>query len=499
MGRADRRIGGGRRPHPRRRQGALAAAARRPRGRLSSYRIAELEPRRARLAAHRPVSSATCETSRTFARSRCRSSTRSPTGRSAATWGEWLDRFAALARARAARPERVLRDARRSAADGGRRPGRARRSARRAARSPRHARLGSAGAPLRPRVRRHAASGARPRVPRRVRAGPRRARRSAAAARGSAAARRASRRARCARSSTQDERGQRRAPAAEDRDRRGDASGCICRIRASTSAKRARACRRSTRSTSCARSPGACRTIGCSRRSGRRRRREPRVAGAEGSRSRRSTISSTTSPCSSRCSTRAIRAAVKGHAHYLLGLNEALRRSVISRWARGRRAWSASDGLDQGRARHASGARCAAAAAAAVFAVGAAAFRDCPYQFLLATIYRLEPWDEPEPLVRMDPLTRGSLFHQVQAEFYRAMEHAGALPVTRDGVRERGHDARRGARPRRRRIRRAARAGDRARLARRDRRAAARSRHLGAEARRRRRAGGRRTSSSASG
>ena len=28
---------------------------------------------------------------------------------------------------------------------------------------------------------------------------------------------------------------------------------------------------------------------------------------------------------------------VRGHAHYLLQLNDALRRSVISRWARGRR------------------------------------------------------------------------------------------------------------------------------------------------------------------
>ena len=36
---------------------------------------------------------------------------------------------------------------------------------------------------------------------------------------------------------------------------------------------------------------------------------------------------------------------VQGHAHYLLGLNESLRRSVISRWARGRSAWSPSDGL----------------------------------------------------------------------------------------------------------------------------------------------------------
>jgi len=37
--------------------------------------------------------------------------------------------------------------------------------------------------------------------------------------------------------------------------------------------------------------------------------------------------------------------AVRGRAHYLLDLNQALRRSVISRWARGRPAWSASDGL----------------------------------------------------------------------------------------------------------------------------------------------------------
>src|SRR5204863_8864947 len=38
-------------------------------------------------------------------------------------------------------------------------------------------------------------------------------------------------------------------------------------------------------------------------------------------------------------------ASVRGHAHYLLQLNDALRRSVISRWARGRSAWSQADGL----------------------------------------------------------------------------------------------------------------------------------------------------------
>jgi hypothetical protein len=125
-------------------------------------------------------------------------------------------------------------------------------------------------------------------------------------------------------------------------------------------------------------------------------------------------------------------ASVKGHAHYLLGLNESLRRSVISRWARGRGPWCSSDGLvkvtpaiSSAITKHRLGNRPYSLSALQRFSV-------CPYQFLLATIHRLEPWDEPEPLVRMDPLTRGSLFHKAQAEFLRAMDHDGALPVAPD-------------------------------------------------------------------
>jgi len=124
-------------------------------------------------------------------------------------------------------------------------------------------------------------------------------------------------------------------------------------------------------------------------------------------------------------------ATVRGHAHYLLGLNESLRRSVISRWARGRGGWSPSDGL----IKVAPGTQAALASQRLrqrPYSLSALQrFGACPYQFLLATIYRLEPWDEPEPLVRMDPLTRGSLFHKAQAEFFRALETEGALPVTR--------------------------------------------------------------------
>jgi len=128
--------------------------------------------------------------------------------------------------------------------------------------------------------------------------------------------------------------------------------------------------------------------------------------------------------------------AVKGHAHYLLGLNEALRRSVISRWSRGRPAWSTGDGL----IRVAPGTSAALAAHRLnrrPYSLSALQrFAACPYQFLLATIHRLEIWDEPEPLVRMDPLTRGSLFHKAQAEFYREMQADNALPIRPERVAE---------------------------------------------------------------
>ncbi|HEY0872013.1 MAG TPA: PD-(D/E)XK nuclease family protein, partial [Vicinamibacterales bacterium] len=121
---------------------------------------------------------------------------------------------------------------------------------------------------------------------------------------------------------------------------------------------------------------------------------------------------------------------VRGHAHYLLRLNANLRRSVSARWARARSQWTPFDGitrlnsltqpmLDSQRLH----ARAYSLSALQKFAA-------CPYQFLLSAVYRLEPAEEPEPLQKLDPLTRGALFHEVQAEFFRALKAAGRLPVT---------------------------------------------------------------------
>lgn len=115
---------------------------------------------------------------------------------------------------------------------------------------------------------------------------------------------------------------------------------------------------------------------------------------------------------------------VKGRARYMLTLNDCLRRSVTERWARAERRWSQFDGLvritDATRAylqTQRLNARAYSVSALQKYAA-------CPYQFFLSAGYRLAPLEEPEPLQRMDPLTKGSLFHQVQAEFFRALQKA---------------------------------------------------------------------------
>ena len=126
------------------------------------------------------------------------------------------------------------------------------------------------------------------------------------------------------------------------------------------------------------------------------------------------------------------RSSARGQAHYILTLNDALRRAVVARWSRARQQWSPADGvvkvsdrtrpiLDQ----HRLGARPYSVSALQRFAV-------CPYQFLLGAVHRLERREQPGPLQRMDPLMRGSFFHRVQADVLRALEADGLLPVTPD-------------------------------------------------------------------
>jgi ATP-dependent helicase/nuclease subunit B len=122
----------------------------------------------------------------------------------------------------------------------------------------------------------------------------------------------------------------------------------------------------------------------------------------------------------------------RGRAQYILRLNENLQRSVRDRYMRGRKIWSRWDGIVAATDRlapilnaHRLGARRYSLSALQKYSI-------CPYQFLLSTIHRLRPADDLGPLQRMDPLTRGSLFHEMQTAFYRQLQRDGALPVTPD-------------------------------------------------------------------
>ena len=123
------------------------------------------------------------------------------------------------------------------------------------------------------------------------------------------------------------------------------------------------------------------------------------------------------------------RASVRGHAHYLLRLNESLKRSIVARWSRGRSAWTPYDGITRvtGMTRAMLESQRLAVRPYSLSALQK--YAACPYQFLLSAVYRLEPPRDIEPLQKLDPLTRGSIFHEVQARFFRALAGEGRLPV----------------------------------------------------------------------
>lgn len=121
--------------------------------------------------------------------------------------------------------------------------------------------------------------------------------------------------------------------------------------------------------------------------------------------------------------------AVAGRGRYLLELNACLGRSIRERWARFHRQWSEADGLVRvtEATREALGAQRLGSRPYSLSALQH--YAACPYRFLLSAIYRLAPREDAAPLQRLDPLTRGSLFHRIQAECLRRLREEGRLPV----------------------------------------------------------------------
>jgi ATP-dependent helicase/nuclease subunit B len=127
---------------------------------------------------------------------------------------------------------------------------------------------------------------------------------------------------------------------------------------------------------------------------------------------------------------RSATAVPKGSAHYLLAANPHLARALRTRSRRWDvKSWKPADGFitstPEGRAAlaaHAPAMRSFSPTALEQFAA-------CPYRFVLRTIVRLEPRDEPEPIETIGPLERGSLIHEVQFELLLELRSAGLLPV----------------------------------------------------------------------
>ncbi len=117
----------------------------------------------------------------------------------------------------------------------------------------------------------------------------------------------------------------------------------------------------------------------------------------------------------------------RGRGHFLLAANERLTRSLRRRWRRWRPGFSPADGVVEpdeptleGLARHRLDGRSYSPTSLQRYA-------GCPYRFLLYAVLRLKPREEAVRLEQLDPLTRGSLFHEIQFELFGALERSDLL------------------------------------------------------------------------
>ena len=126
--------------------------------------------------------------------------------------------------------------------------------------------------------------------------------------------------------------------------------------------------------------------------------------------------------------------APKGRARYLLEIDPNLGRSLRARVRRWGKKWCSSDGIcipteevAAALAVHRLTARPYSVSALQKFAA-------CPYRFLLSAIYRLEPRKESAAIEQIDDLTRGSIFHRVQAELMRRLKSDGQIPLSTENL-----------------------------------------------------------------
>jgi CRISPR/Cas system-associated exonuclease Cas4 (RecB family) len=121
--------------------------------------------------------------------------------------------------------------------------------------------------------------------------------------------------------------------------------------------------------------------------------------------------------------------AATGSARYLMQSNEALTRSLRTRWRRWHSSWSSADGLVDPDAATLQALEMQRLAKRSYSPSSLQQFAACPYRFLLQAVFQLRPRDHSARLEQMDPLTRGALFHSAQFEVFRELTRADLLPI----------------------------------------------------------------------
>ena len=129
------------------------------------------------------------------------------------------------------------------------------------------------------------------------------------------------------------------------------------------------------------------------------------------------------------------RTVTAGTAAYLLS-DPALARALRQEYMRQQWKWQSPDGFLNpspnaltALERHRPGNR-------SFSVTGLEAYASCPYQFFLKNLVRLRPIERPEALVHLDPLTRGSLLHDVFFHLGREFRERGLAPLSEERLGE---------------------------------------------------------------
>ncbi len=120
----------------------------------------------------------------------------------------------------------------------------------------------------------------------------------------------------------------------------------------------------------------------------------------------------------------------RGRAQFLLKANTHLAASLRARAGRWRRRFYPADGLVEPGPRAAEILAGEGLRNRSYSPTSLQHYALCPYKFFLHAVQGLRVREEPIALQQLDPLTRGSLFHEVQFRFLSELRSSGRLPVT---------------------------------------------------------------------